>query len=64
MEGPFVKDLMAFHQQFVDPKIRRVRLSVFATVSEFGLSFPHLKVAGVKHATRRGFNTVFAKQQT
>ena len=30
-EAPFVKDLMAFHQQFVDPNLRRLRLNVFAT---------------------------------
>jgi hypothetical protein len=49
-DAPFVKDLMAFHQQFVDPKIRRLRLNAFATMSEFGLKFPHLKIAGLKHA--------------
>ena len=49
-DAPFVKDLMAFHQQFVGPKIRCLRLNVFATMTEFGLKFPHLKIAGVKHA--------------
>ena len=48
LDAPFVKHLMAFHQEFVDPKLRRVRLHVFATMSEFGLKFPHLKIAGVK----------------
>ena len=49
-DAPFVKDLMAFHQQFVGPKIRCLRLNVFATMTEFGLKFPHLKIAGLKHA--------------
>jgi hypothetical protein len=49
-DAPFVKDLMAFHQQFVGPKIRCPRLNVFATMTEFGLKFPHLKIAGLKHA--------------
>ena len=49
-EAPFVKDLMAFHQHFVDPKVRRLRLNVFAAMSEFGLKFPHLKIAGIKAA--------------
>jgi hypothetical protein len=50
LDAPFVKDLMAFHQHFVDPKVRRLRLNVFATMSELGLNFPHLKIAGITHA--------------
>ncbi len=50
LEAPSVKDLMAFHQQFLDPKVRRARLGVHVIMSEHGLCFSHLKTAGVKHA--------------
>ena len=44
----FCKDLLEFHQQWVNPEVRRIRLSVFGIVNEFPLEMPHLRVAGVK----------------
>jgi hypothetical protein len=46
---PFCQDLLEFHQQWVDPKVRRIRLSVFGICNTFPLQMPHLRVAGIKH---------------
>ena len=46
----FLPDLRAFHGKFVDPKLRRVRLSDFAAVNLWPDNMPHMKVAGVKAA--------------
>ena len=43
----FCQDLMEFHQQWVDPKVRRIRLSAFGIVNTFPPQAPHLRV-GVK----------------
>ena len=34
----------------MDPKLRRVKLSYFATMNLLPLEMPHMKVAGIKHA--------------
>ena len=44
----FLPDLRAFHERFVDPKLRRVRLSGFAIMNMLPVDMPYLKVAGMK----------------
>ena len=44
----FLPDLRAFHERFVDPKLRRIRLSDFATMNTLPADMPYLKVAGIK----------------
>ena len=46
----FLPDLRAFHERFVDPKIRRLRLIDFAAMNQFPNDMPYLKVAGIKFA--------------
>jgi hypothetical protein len=46
--APFIQDLRSFHERFVDPKVRKIRLSVFGFMNLLKLDMPHLKVAGVK----------------
>ena len=46
--APFIQDLRSFHERFVDPKVRKIRLSVFGCMNLLALDMPHLKVAGVK----------------
>ena len=46
----FLPDLRAFHERFVDPKLRRVRLSDFAIMNLLPGEMPYLKVAGMKYA--------------
>ncbi|MCP4243426.1 MAG: hypothetical protein GY772_22970 [bacterium] len=46
--GPFLQDLRDFHEKWVDPKVRRVRLSVFGLLCEVPLANPFLKIAGLK----------------
>ena len=46
----FLPDLRAFHERFVDPKLRRIHLSVFAIMNLFPVGMPYLKVAGIKYA--------------
>ncbi|MCP4245162.1 MAG: hypothetical protein GY772_31875, partial [bacterium] len=46
--GPFLQDLREFHEKWVDPKVRRVRLSVFGLLSQMPLAHPFLKIAGLK----------------
>ncbi len=46
----FVPDLRSFHERFVDPKVRRVRLIDFAAMNLFPHDMPYLKVAGIKYA--------------
>ena len=48
-EGPFIAGLKAFHCQFVDPKLRKVRLSAFGTMNQLPEQLPHLKIAGIKY---------------
>ena len=45
---PFCKDLLEFHQQWANPEVRRIRLSLFGIVNELALEMPHLRVAGVE----------------
>jgi hypothetical protein len=45
----FCQDLLEFHQQWVNPEIRRIRLSVFGIMNVLPLHMPHLRVAGIKH---------------
>ena len=47
-EGPFISGLKSFHCQFVDPKVRKIRLSVFGVMNQLPEEFPHLKIAGIK----------------
>ena len=44
---------MGFHQHWVDPKVRRIRLSAFGVANTFPLRTPHLRVAGIKHVYSR-----------
>ncbi|MCP4243034.1 MAG: hypothetical protein GY772_20975 [bacterium] len=46
--GPFLQALREFHEKWVDPKVRRVRLSVFGLLCQIPLSNPLLKIAGLK----------------
>jgi len=46
----FLPDLRSFHELFVDPKVRRIRLIDFAAVNQFPAEMPYLKVAGIKYA--------------
>ena len=45
----FCQDLLEFHQQWVNPEVRRIRLSVFGIMNMLPLHMPHLRVAGIKH---------------
>ena len=45
----FCQDLLEFHQQWVNPEVRRIRLSVFGIMNILPLHMPHLRVAGIKH---------------
>ena len=45
----FLHDLKEFHQKFVNPQVRRLRLDAFAVANLLPLEMPHLKVAFVKH---------------
>ena len=45
----FCQDLLEFHQQWVNPEVRRIRLSVFGIMNLLPLHMPHLRVAGIKH---------------
>ena len=47
--GQFLVDLRDFHKKFVDPAIRRLRLSTFGCLNSIPLEMPHLKIAGAKH---------------
>jgi hypothetical protein len=47
-EALFIRDLMSFHRLCVNPKVRKIRLSVFGCMNLLALDMPHLKVAGVK----------------
>ena len=47
-EAPFLPNLKAFHCQFVDPKVRKIRLSAFGALNQLPEEFPHLKIAGLK----------------
>jgi hypothetical protein len=46
----FLPDLRSFHERFVDPKVRRLRLIDFAAMNLFPSEMPYLKVAGIKFA--------------
>jgi hypothetical protein len=46
----FLPDLRSFHERFVDPKVRRIRLIDFAAMNLFPAEMPYLKVAGIKYA--------------
>ena len=48
VEGAFIKDLCAFHRQFVDSKKVTIRGGFLSSVSEMGIEAPHLKIALVK----------------
>ena len=48
-KAPFLAELREFHATWVDPSMRRLRLSVFATFAALPLEFAHLKVAGMKY---------------
>ena len=48
-QSMFLDDLKAFHQKFVNPKVRRVRLEAFAAANALPIEYPHLKVALMKH---------------
>ena len=45
----FLHDLKVFHQKFVNPQLRRLRLDAFAVVNQLSLESPHLKMAFVKY---------------
>ena len=45
----FLQDLKSFHQRFVNPKKRRVRLEAFASANALPIEMPHLKVASLKY---------------
>jgi hypothetical protein len=46
----FLPDLRSFHERFVDPKVRRLRLTDFAAMNLFPAEMPYLKIAGIKYA--------------
>ena len=48
-QSTFLQDLKSFHQRFVNPKLRRVRLDAFATANALPIEMPHLKVASLKY---------------
>ena len=48
----YLEDILSFHEKFVDPMVRRIRLSSLAVVNLFPLEFPHLKIASVKFMYR------------
>ncbi len=48
-ESTFLHDLKAFHQMFIHPQVRRLRLDAFDLASTLPLKMPHLKVASLKH---------------
>jgi hypothetical protein len=47
-KAPFLNDLRRFHEKFVDPTVRRIRLAAFQAANMLPLEWPHLKVALVK----------------
>ena len=47
-KAPFLDDLRRFHEKFVDPTVRRIRLAAFQAANSLPLEWPHLKVALVK----------------
>jgi len=47
-QGRFVEDLRAFHEKFVNPRLRRLKLSSFGVVAQLPITLPFLKVAAVK----------------
>jgi len=48
--APFLPDLRALHDKFVDPKLCRLRLSALARVNALPFAMPLTKVAAIKHA--------------
>ena len=46
----FLPDLRSFHECFVNPKVRRIRIIDFAAMNLFPAEMPYLKVAGIKFA--------------
>ena len=47
--SPFLNDLRAFHQRFVNPHLRRLRMDAFAHCNTLPIEMPHVKVAMIKH---------------
>ena len=45
----FLHDARQFHERFVDPKCRRLRLAIFGHLNALPLEFPYLKIAGLKY---------------
>ena len=48
-QSVFLQDLKAFHQRFVNPKLRKARLEAFAVANLLPIEMPRLKVASLKH---------------
>ena len=48
-QSSFLADLKSFHQRFVNPQLRRLRLDSFAAANALPFEMPHLKVALLKH---------------
>ena len=46
--APFLKDLRAFHETFVDAKQRRIRLGTLANANMIPMAYPHMKIAALK----------------
>ncbi len=57
-QSAFLADLGTFHEQFVDPKCRRLRPEVFKCFNMLLPQHPHLKVAAAKFAYTCGGNQV------
>ena len=45
-DAPFLADLRAFHCQFVDPKVRKIRLSTLGVLNQLPETFPPFKDRG------------------
>ena len=43
-ESTFLHGLKAFHEKFVNPQIRRLRLDAFTTAGALPFEMPHLKI--------------------
>ena len=50
-------DLHAFHEKWVDPRLRKLRLKFFGVLNAFPLEFPWIKIGFAKAAYREGPNS-------
>lgn len=53
-DAAFLGDLRQFHEKFVNPELRRVKLSVFAVANAIPLGCPHVRVAALKWVYTQG----------